>query len=193
MTKALLLIADGSEEIEFVTPYDVFVRAGIQAVSAGVELTEPWAVASRGVKIVPDTAIEEQPPVDALVEEYDILVLPGGAPGAKTFCGSEKVKQILGAFYGKEGKIVGTICAATTAIKAAGLHHSKSLTSHPSVKGELTSEYEYKEDRVVVDGNLVSSRGPGTALLFALTIVEMALGAEKRKEVEGPMVLSSVL
>jgi len=106
--------------------------------------------------------------------------------------------------YRDAGKYVGVICAATTALvasvgaagKTEGLESAKKskVTSHPSVKEEVVQAgWEYSEDRVVVDGKIISSRGPGTAMGFALTIVEVFLGKEKRNEIHGPMLAAAPL
>ncbi|KAL1792360.1 hypothetical protein ACET3X_008867 [Alternaria dauci] len=199
MPRALILVADGSEEIEFVTPYDVLTRAGFEVKSAGVSLkNESYAHLSRNIRIVSDYQdLSSVPP--AAHEHFDILILPGGAPGAKTFCETSTVLTLINNFR-KEKKPVAAICAATTALVAAhkaddGTGRGKTkVTSHPSVKDEVVrAGWEYVEDRVVVDGDVVTSRGPGTALLFALTIVEMLCGREKRDEVAGPMVLAETL
>lgn len=84
------------------------------------------------------------------------------------------------------------ICAGPLVAKAAKINFGKALTSHPSVKGEF-SDYDYKEERVVVSDNLITSRGPGTSFLFALTLVEHIVGKEKRDEIEPPMVLAAAL
>ncbi|KIJ38985.1 hypothetical protein M422DRAFT_175771, partial [Sphaerobolus stellatus SS14] len=85
----------------------------------------------------------------------------------------------------------GMICAGSVAAKKAGIAKGGKITSHPSVKEELEGEYQYQEDSVVKEGNLVTSRGPGTAFPFALTLVEIVQGASKREEIYGPMVFAS--
>ncbi|KAI4646320.1 uncharacterized protein J4E78_009242 [Alternaria triticimaculans] len=197
MPKALILVADGSEEIEFVTPYDVLTRAGFEVKSAGVDLkNESYAHMSRNIRIVPDYLNLQSVPFDTAHEDYDILILPGGAPGAKTFCSSPEVLSLISKFR-REGKWVAAICAATTALVAAESTEEqgkKKVTSHPSVKEEVEQAgWEYSEERIVVDGKVITSRGPGTAMLFALTIVEELCGKEKRAEVEGPMVCAETL
>jgi protein DJ-1 len=196
MPTALILIADGTEEIEFVTPYDVLTRAGVTVKSAGVNLkNESFAICSRGVRILPD-----EPSIDKIAAEYDadILILPGGGPGAKTFCDSDAVLELVKQFR-ERGKFVGAICAGTTALvksyeKEAGKVQKATVTSHPSVEKEIRDKgWSYSSERVVVDGRVVTSRGPGTALLFALTIVEMLCGAQKREEVAGPMIPPATL
>ncbi|ORY18861.1 class I glutamine amidotransferase-like protein [Clohesyomyces aquaticus] len=197
MPKALLLIADGSEEIEFVTPYDVLTRAGFEVKSVGVQLqNEGWAHCTRNIRIVPDSPTLAALPHQNAHEVYDILILPGGGPGAKTFCSSTDVLELIHRFRAA-GKWVAAICAGTTALVASvkAFEDGKStVTSHPSVKGEIEGEgWKYSEERVVVYGKVVTSRGPGTALLFALTIVEVLCGKEKRDEVAGPMIVPETL
>ncbi|KAI5198445.1 DJ-1 protein [Aureobasidium subglaciale] len=201
---ALVFIADGSEEIETVTPLDVLVRAGFTTVkSVGVNLKNPlYAQCSRGIKIIPDIPSPNEIP-DRLVDAADILILPGGAPGARTFCQSEEVLRLVREFR-NEGKWVAAICAGTTALvesvkspRADGEAAKKCrVTSHPSVKQEIVDAgWTYADDseRVVVDGKIITSRGPGTALLFSLIIVEQLAGKAKREEIQGPMICAETL
>ena len=132
-------------------------------------------------------------------EHYDVLILPGGAPGAKTFCGDNTVLDLINDFR-KKANWVAAICAATTALVAAHKRDdgtrevTTTVTSHPSVKDEVVQAgWQYSEERVVVDQNIITSRGPGTAILFALTIVEELCGKEKRDEVAGPMIVAETL
>ncbi|KLO16151.1 DJ-1 protein, partial [Schizopora paradoxa] len=181
MPSALIFIADGTEEMEFTITYDTLVRAGIKCTSAFVgEATSKFATCSRGVKIVPDASLEE------IHEDHDILIVPGGAKGADTISKSTRVQELLKKQHDK-GKFVGMICAGGLAAKTSAFP-KLSLTSHPSVKGELETEFDYKEDAVVVNSGLITSRGPGTTFPFALKIVELLCGKEKRNEVQGPMV-----
>ena len=108
--------------------------------------------------------------------------------GAKTFEASKEVHQVLKQFE-SQGKIVAAICAAPIALKAAHIGNQRQLTSHPCVKDQLESTYVYKEDRVVVDGKLVTSRGPGTAFEFALTLVRLLAGDAVCEKVKAPMLL----
>jgi len=157
---------------------------------------------SRGIKIIPDIPSPHEIP-DRLVDGADILILPGGAPGAKTFCQSEEVLRLIREFR-NEGKWVAAICAGTTALvesvkspRAEGEAVKKcKVTSHPSVKQEIVDAgWSYADDheRVVVDGKIITSRGPGTALLFSLTIVENLAGKAKRDEIQGPMMCAEAL
>jgi len=198
MPKALLLVADGSEEIEFVTPYDVFVRAGFEEVkSVGVQLeNEVYASMTRNIRIMPDAPTLMTLGFQSAHEHYDILILPGGGPGAKTFSTNKDVLQMIANFR-KHGKWVAAICAGTTALVASEKEHAGEkvkVTSHPSVREAVEGAgWEYSEETVVVDGRVITSRGPGTALLFALTIVEQLCGKEKRDEVAGPMIVAEKL
>ncbi|KAJ4297977.1 hypothetical protein N0V90_005876 [Kalmusia sp. IMI 367209] len=197
MPKALILVADGSEEIEFVTPYDVLTRAGFEVVSAGVNLKENYAHMTRNIRIVPDFPTLLSVGSVSAHESYDILILPGGGPGAKTFSTSDAVLDMIAKFLAA-GKHVAAICAGTTALVAAQKKHGGAkvkVTSHPSVREAVETEggWEYSEERVVIDGKVITSRGPGTALGFALTIVEVLAGKEKRDEVAGPMVVAATL
>ncbi|KAJ3289635.1 hypothetical protein HK104_007329 [Borealophlyctis nickersoniae] len=160
---ALVLIADGSEEME----------AGAQPVKC-----------SRNVKIVPDAALN-----DVKGNPFDALVLPGGMGGAKAFSESSIVQGLLQQYHNDPKKTVAIICASPIALKAAGVAKGKAITSHPSVKDQLDGEYTFKEDRVVEDGNLLTSRGPGTAFEFALALVKRLKGQETVQEVVPPMLI----
>jgi len=194
---AVVLIADGSEEMEFVTPYDVLVRAGFDVKSVGVDLKNgSYAVCSRGVKIIPDISSVGQivSREKTTMATPDVLVLPGGAPGAATFCKSQDTLKLIQACK-HDNKHIAFICAATTALveaaKQAPAPWKSRVTSHPSAKDRIVQagwDYAPDNETVVVDGRTITSRGPGTALLFALTIVEKLAGKEKRAEVAKPMI-----
>ncbi|ETW75947.1 hypothetical protein HETIRDRAFT_436865 [Heterobasidion irregulare TC 32-1] len=193
MVSALILLADGTEEMEFTIIYDTLVRAGIICTSAFVpsdasaadtdaRISPPFAKGSRGIRIQPDTYFSLQ----ALrVEKFGAIIIPGGAQGARTMAESPAVQRLVREFY-EQKKIVGMICAGSMAALTSKLP-KQPLTSHPSVKSKLETEYDYREDSVVVSGNLITSRGPGTAFPFALTLIEHLCGATKREEVQGPM------
>ncbi|KZT70473.1 DJ-1 protein [Daedalea quercina L-15889] len=192
MPSALILIADGTEEMEFTITYDTLVRAGVSCTSAYVPAADaasqnttslPCATGSRGINILPDQRFSPQAAAPA---NYDLLVIPGGAKGAETIVTNSPVQHLVRA-YMQENKYVGMICAGSLAAKTAGLP-KQPLTSHPSVKSQLESDFEYSEEPVVVSGRLVTSRGPGTAFPFALTLVELLCGKEKRAQVAGPMI-----
>ncbi|KAH9897068.1 DJ-1 [Cubamyces lactineus] len=195
MPSALILIADGTEEMEFTITYDTLVRAGVSCTSAFVsddnrqggsasyESNPPFAKGSRGIKILPDTYFS---PHAATPDKYDLLVIPGGAKGAETMSNNSPVQHLVREYL-QAGKYVGMICAGSLAALTSGLP-KQPITSHPSVRDQLKDTFVYSEDPVVVSGKLITSRGPGTAFPFALTLVELLCGKEKRAEVAGPMV-----
>ncbi|KAI9190812.1 class I glutamine amidotransferase-like protein [Polychytrium aggregatum] len=181
---ALVLIADGSEEMEAVISIDVLRRAGLAVTVASVKGKQ--VTCSRQVQIVSDTELDS---LGEAAKGFDVLVLPGGLGGAKTFKESHSIHSLMAAYLQDSTKHLAIICASPIALAAANLGHGRRITSHPSVKAELDRDYVYLEERVVVDGNLITSRGPGTSFEFALTIVEQLLGAAKRNEVAAPMIL----
>jgi len=194
MTSALILIADGTEEMEFTITYDTLVRAGVKCTSAYVSAKDteeptneyqnpPFAEGSRGIKIVPDTYFSPQA---STPDKYDLIVIPGGAKGADTISKNSPVQHLVRKYL-EADKLVGMICAGSLAALRSSLP-KQPLTSHPSVKSDLEKDFEYSEEPVVVSGKLVTSRGPGTTFPFALTLVELLLGPKKRAEVAGPMV-----
>ncbi len=176
---ALVLLAPGTEEMEAVISIDVLRRAGIDVTVAGIDGDGPTRC-SRGVTITPDVAL------DSVEGAFDVLVLPGGAEGAKHLAESPKVGELLRE-QELAGRMVAAICAAPIALQAHGVFEGRKLTSHPSVKSMLEEWGDYSEHSVEADGNLVTSRGPGTAFAFALRIVGALTDAEKMVQVRAPM------
>jgi protein DJ-1 len=171
----------------------------VESLYSSARLNTPSYSLSRGIKIVPDST---SLPATA---SSDVLILPGGAKGAETFCKNKEVQQLI-RVYRDAGKLTAFICAATTALVASVNHAGKTeglasttgarVTSHPSVKDQIVHagwDYASDAERVVVDGKVVTSRGPGTAMAFALKIVELLAGQQKRDEISGPMVLAKEL
>ncbi len=177
--KALVLLTEGNEEIEAVISIDVMRRAEIDVTVAGVDGTKPIRC-SRGVMILPDVALE------TVSGEFDIVVLPGGAEGAKRLAETPAVGKLL-RDQESTGRWVGAICAAPVALKQHGVFEGRRMTSHPSVRALLEDWADYSEHSVVEDGNLITSRGPGTAFAFALRIVGALTDAERMANVRAPM------
>lgn len=179
--KVLVPIADGTEEIEAVCIIDVLRRAGAAVTVASVG--ELQITASRGVKLVADKVI-----ADCLDETYDLVALPGGMPGAEHLRDSKELEAILRE-HRDQGRLYGAICAAPAVVlQPHGLLDQRQATCHPGFVSHLEN-IDSVEARVVVDGNCVTSRGPGTALEFALKLVELLYGEDKAKEVATPMVI----
>ncbi|ORX55213.1 DJ-1 protein [Hesseltinella vesiculosa] len=188
MVAAVVFLADGTEEMEFTITVDVLRRAQVDVHVVGVDLAQPYALCSRGVKIIPDVTLSDA--IDWT--KYELAVIPGGLKGAETLRGNKSVLDVLASFYSQK-KYVGFICAGTTAAKAAGIGKDQLATSYPAFKGELEDYYDYSEERVVVDGTLVTSRGPGTAFLFALTLVELLVDKEVAYKLKQEMLTSDPL
>ncbi len=179
MAKVLVPLAQGCEEIEAVTVIDLLRRAGIEVISAG--LTEGPVRASRGVALIPDMSLNE-----ALKVDFDMIVLPGGMPGSEHLKNDTRIINLMQQMA-SAGKYVAAICAAPMALHAAGLLENRTATSFPGVLDRLPGSHRYSNEDVVVDDNIVTSRGPGTAMDFSLTLIELLLGKNKRKEVELPL------
>jgi len=179
MPKVLVALAQGCEEIEAVTVIDILRRAGIEVVSAGLD-AQPVR-ASRGVILLADTTLEA-----ALQHEYDMIVLPGGQPGTNNLRADARIIDLLKRMSA-QGKYITAICAAPSVLASAGLLDGKQATSFP---GTLDAFAAVKQQHaaVVTDGKFVTSRGPGTAIDFALTLVGLLLGQAKRDEVEAGLV-----
>lgn len=185
MPKALLIVADGTEEMEAVITADVLRRGKVSTTVAG--LNSASAVKCNcGVKIVPDMSLEE-----AAKGEYDAVILPGGLAGSEAFCASSKVGELLKK-QEAAGKYCAAICAAPMAFKEHGIGSGKTLTSYPAMKEKFHgTSYKYVEDKaVVVDGKLVTSRGPGTAFAFGLKLVELLVDKKTSDEIKAAMLVN---
>ncbi|SAM03188.1 hypothetical protein [Absidia glauca] len=190
MVSALVFLANGSEEMELTIVVDVLRRANIEVTVAGVDLTTDHALCSRGMKIVPDILFENVQENEW--SKYDVAIVPGGLKGAQTCRDHPRVQKLL-TQLDEQKKWVAFICAGTIAAKAARIGQGRSATSYPAFKDELADFYNYSDDRVVVDGNLVTSRSPGTTFLFALTLVSKLVGDEMASELSREMLMSANL
>ena len=181
MAHVLVPLANGCEELEAVTIIDLLRRAEIDVTTAGLE--EGVITASRGVRLLPDTTLD-----DALVRDYDMVILPGGLPGADHLDQDPRL-QLLLKDMNSEGKVIAAICAAPKVLANAGLLENKSATSYPGVLDQMElPETNYTGDAVTKDGNIITSRGPGTAIDFALALIEELVGKETRDSVEAGLV-----
>lgn len=183
MPKVVILLADGFEEVEAVAIVDVLRRAEIEVTLAG--LHEGPIASARKVHILPDTGIDS-----IRADDFDMIVLPGGQPGADNLNNDARVRALLKAFQTK-GKLAGAICAAPYVLASAGILEGKHATSYPTYRDRL-GRVVYEEKAVVEDGNVMTSRGPGTALCFGLAIVKKLIGAEKAEAIKHAMLLDSV-
>lgn len=176
----LVPLAQGCEELEAITITDLLTRAGINVVTAGLD--EKIVNASRGMKLVPDKLLD-----DVLDIDFDMIVLPGGLPGADHLNNDSRI-QTLVKNLAANNKYTAAICAAPRVLATAGLLEGKHATSFPGALDQFpVKNLTYEETAVVVDGKVITSRGPGTAMDFTLTLIELLLGKAKRVEVEAPL------
>lgn len=184
--KVLVPIADGTEELEAVCIIDVLRRAGAEVTVASVMEDRLQVTASRGVKLVADRLMK-----DCTAVTYDLIALPGGMPGAGHLRDSKELEQLLKR-QNREGKLYAAICASPAVVFFPhGLLSHRRATCHPGrVQTFENSDTESVDSRVVVDGNCITSQGPGTAIEFSLKLVELLFGEQKAGEVAGPMVTS---
>jgi 4-methyl-5(b-hydroxyethyl)-thiazole monophosphate biosynthesis len=175
MKNVLVLFADGSEELEAITVVNILRRAGVSVTLAGLDTGE--LTGSRGVMLTPDKTLD-----DVFHEDYDMIVLPGGQPGTNHLKDDARVIKLVQRMA-QQGKYVAAICAAPSVLASAGLLDSRQATSFP---GALTPypKVKLQQAAIVEDGKIITSRGPGTAMDFALTLVERLAGSPKRQEVE---------
>lgn len=178
MTKKVLVpLANGFEEIEAITIIDLLRRAGIEVTVAGVD--GATVTGSHGIAVKTDAMLDE-----AARGTYDMLVLPGGEPGASTLRDDARVQALIQRFH-REGGYLAAICAAPKALAAAGVLDGRQATSFPGyLDKEPAPGMRYEARPVVIDGTIITSRGPGTAMDFALALIETLAGAPQRAAVE---------
>jgi 4-methyl-5(b-hydroxyethyl)-thiazole monophosphate biosynthesis len=174
--RIIVPLAEGFEEIEAICVIDILRRADVDVVTAG--LKEGLVEGSHKIKVLPDTTLEK---ID--YRDFDGLVLPGGAPGFINLGNDERILN-MAREMDRAGKIVAAICAAPSVLIKAGVLQGRRATVSPSGKAQVEACAYFSEERVVVDGNLITSRSPGTALEFALKLVEVLVGKEKMQEVK---------
>jgi protein deglycase len=180
MPRVVVILADGFEEVEAIAIIDVLRRAEIDTVIAG--LHDNHVTSARNVKVIPDTDIKT-----VKADDFDMIVLPGGQPGSDNLNADPRVKELIRSFSEK-GKFIGAICAAPYVLANAGVLAGKRTTSYPSYKGKLGNA-RYEEKSVVVDENVLTSRGAGTALAFGLAIVEKLVSKDKALKIKDAMLV----
>ena len=198
MSKVLVLLADGFEEVEALTVVDYLRRADIEVVTAALDddrtvrgAHEIYVQADRTLNEILGLPIQELAGagLQELMKEWDAVVLPGGMPGAKNLSEDPRVLAILQT-QNERGGIVAAICAAPLALDAAGLLEGRHHTSFPAIREQLSQEEMYVDSEiVVVDENLTTSRGPGTAVYFALELIGQLTDEEKRQTIAEALLL----
>ena len=180
MKKILVFIADGFEEIEALSVVDVLRRAELKCDLCSIK--EEYVRGTHNITVKSDCIID-----NINQDEYDAIVLPGGLPGADNLL-DKRVKD-MAIKFNNEGKIVAAICAAPQTLEVFGILDDRKCTSYPGfIKGR--DKVNYLEDQIVVtDKNIITSRGPGTALEFAFRILEDLGYNEKAKQIKQDMLV----
>ncbi len=169
-----ILLADGFEEVEAVTPADFLRRAGLDVKLVGV--TGKTVTGGHGITVGADMLLED------LREEPEVLVLPGGARGAENLAASSRTRELIRSMHAR-GKLIGAICAAPAVVlQPTGILAGRRVTCYPGFEKDLRG-CTFSEERVVVDGTIVTSRSPGTAAEFSLKLVELLAGPEKAESI----------
>ena len=177
MKKIALFLAEGFEEIEAVTPMDLLRRAGIDLITAGV--TGPMITGGHGITIRADRELKE---LTGSADSFDGVIVPGGVGGAENIAASvpavEFIKNMMNA-----GKLVAAICAAPALVLTPlGIIDGKQATCYPGFEEKFTGA-KFAAQRVVADGNVITSRGPGTAAEFSIAIIAYLEGEEKAEQI----------
>ncbi len=181
MPRVLVPLAQGCEELEAVTIIDLLRRAEVEVVTAA--LVDGPVKASRGTMLLADTTLD-------LVkdQDFDMVVLPGGLPGARYLEEDPRVRAILQRHHAR-GAFTAAICAAPKVLASAGLLDGRDATAYPGcVVASDFPAVNLVDAPVVVDGTVVTSRGPGTAMDFALELIELLVGRSRREQVEKALV-----
>jgi len=185
MSKSVVVaLADGFEEIEAVISIDILRRAGLNVISVAIS-SDLLVRGSRNITIQADVFLKDLEIIP------DALLLPGGSTGAKNLAASEVVDDMLQTCV-EQKKIIAAICASPACVLAkAGVLEGKKATCYPSFEKLFPPQVMHSEDAVVVDGNIITSKGPGTAFEFALRIVDVLCGTQIAQEVKAKALISN--
>ncbi|HRJ52344.1 MAG TPA: DJ-1/PfpI family protein [Candidatus Thiothrix moscowensis] len=180
MPRVLIPLAEGCEELEAVTIIDLLRRAQVEVISAS--LCSGPVKCSRGTVLLADRELSE-----VMAEHFDMVVLPGGLPGADHLNADPRIHQLINQQVAAN-KPLAAICAAPKVLVANGSINGRKLTAYPGALASMdTSKVTLTRNPVEIDGNIITSRGPGTALDFALQLIETLLGKATRDQVEAPL------
>lgn len=183
LKSAVILLAEGFEEIEAITIIDVLRRGDVKCDICSIR--DRKVIGSHKIKIKADILLSE-----IEIDSYEAVILPGGMPGAKNLKEDSRVIDILKRFQNKN-KMIGAICAAPIVLKEAGIIKDKTITCYPDFKEEF-NESNYTEDIVTNDGNIFTSPGPATAIYFALEILRQLTDEQIYQSVKKGMLVNIV-
>lgn len=182
MSKVAVILADGVETIEALTVVDVLRRAKIECHTFSIGSVN--VTTSHGIEIKSDKIFSDE------INDYDMIVLPGGMPGSANLRDDERVISLIKKFN-SENKLISAICAAPIALGKAGILEGKSATCYPGFEEQLTG-CNFKEDLIVRDGNLLTARGPAVTLPFSYEILKV-LGYEKVDDIISGMLFDRLI
>lgn len=183
MASVLVPLAQGCEELEAVTVIDLLRRAGIKVITASLD--DQTIVASRGVRLLADCALDT-----VMDEAFDMLILPGGLPGSDHLDQDPRIHRLIQRLH-QEGRYLAAICAAPKVLAHAGVLQDQRATGYPGVlDAAQTPGIQISTAAVEVSGRVITSRGPGTAIDFALQLIETLAGSEARAQVAASLVRS---
>jgi len=185
MSKVLIILANGFEEVEALTVVDYLRRSGLEVkmVSTSGDLV---VEGSHGIKVITDILIENIREVN----NYRGIIIPGGLVGASNLRDDDRVVELVKAFNDLN-RMVAAICAGPIVLGKAGILHGKNATSYPGFGNQLSGA-KLKESIVVKDSNIITSRGPSTAVYFALKIIEYLQGEDRKRELRKAILLDMV-
>jgi 4-methyl-5(b-hydroxyethyl)-thiazole monophosphate biosynthesis len=184
--KAIVLLADGFEEVEAVTPIDYLRRAGVEVTIASVSLF----MTVKGARRIQVNANTELAGVGNGAGEWDAIIIPGGASGAENIAASEEACALL-KNMAAAGKLICAICASPAVVLAPlGLLEGKKFTCYPGLEVKVT-DGKWSEDRVVIDGNIITSRSAGTAGEFAIAIIEKLINKAAAQKIADAVLLQA--
>jgi len=180
MKTVLVPLADGCEELEAISITDILTRAGVKVVTAG--LKSGLVTASRGIRIMPDVTLDS-----VQNEHYDMIILPGGLPGADNLAADSRIIKMIQT-QNKQSKFIAAICAAPKVFAVAKVIDDRQITHYPNALNDIPTNWQYSNKAIVTDGHIITGRGPGVAMDFALELAEILVGKEKRNDVEKALV-----
>lgn len=179
MKKAIFLLADGFEELEFVAPYDILHRGGIEVKTASIH-SQKEVRGAHGLTVLADCFLTD-------IADFDLLFLPGGGVGTENLKNSEAVKALILKSY-EEHKQIAAICAAPSVLANAGILSSHQVTSYPSVQEEIEPKCKrYVDAPVVISENIITSKGAGTAAELGFCLLSLLTNREVAEDVKSKM------
>ncbi len=179
--KAFVLLANGFEEIEAITPIDVLRRAGIEVTTLSIHDSKKL-LGAHNVIIAADALL-----TDKIDESADIIITPGGMPGSRHLKESELVRKMLKKQY-QEGRYIASICASPIALEASEVIKDTDFTCYPGFEGDIKSG-NFVDERIVHDKKVITAKGPGVALEFSLKIVEILMGKQSAETLKKAMIV----